>query len=86
MPVLWFEQHVVASNNVANLVKIVLAAPLAGQIMGAILIIIGVACLLASCMNHSHSEYEIANLESTKTENATTKTTKLPERLPLMNK
>lgn len=81
MPVLWFEQHVVASKTVSNLVKIILAAPLAGQILGVILVIIGVACLLASCYC-KHHEYEIANSDPSKTENA--RTTKLPERLPLV--
>lgn len=46
MPVLWFEQHVVMSESIANEIKLVLNLPLMGQIMGVVICIIGLITLL----------------------------------------
>lgn len=42
MPVLWFEQHVRAPPTIANIVKLVLNAPVIGQIIGLLTVILGV--------------------------------------------
>lgn len=42
MPVLWFEQHVKAPPLMANVVKLVLNAPVIGQIVGLLIVILGV--------------------------------------------
>lgn len=84
MPILWFEQHVVASNNIANLVKLILAAPTAGQIIGALLVIIGSTLILTSCLCKRSHRYDVPSIDVTKTD--AQQTTKLPETLPLMRK
>lgn len=43
MPILWFEQHVKMSEDIANEVKMILKLPRIGQIMGIALIAIGIA-------------------------------------------
>lgn len=46
VPVLWFEQHVKMSEDIANEIKLVLDLPLMGQIMGVGVSIIGLIILL----------------------------------------
>lgn len=81
MPVLWFEQHVVASKTISNLVKLILAVPLIGQVLGALLLLFGIVLVLSVCCCNN-DQYEIPLTENSKTENQ--KTTNLPETLPLM--
>lgn len=45
MPVLWFEQHVTASPNVAMIVKAVLNVPITGQIIGLIIFLFGIGMI-----------------------------------------
>lgn len=79
MPVLWFEQHVVATEDVTNIVKFILAAPLAGQLLGVIFFTIGTIFLLVSCLS---KDYEIqaqpTNISKTESQKY------LPESLPLV--
>lgn len=42
MPILWFEQHVKMSDDIASEVRMILDLPFQGQMMGVIFIIIGV--------------------------------------------
>lgn len=42
MPVLWFEQHLKAPPLMASVVKLVLNAPVIGQIVGLLTVILGV--------------------------------------------
>lgn len=80
MPVLWFEQHVVASKNVVNIVKLVLGAPLAGEILGIIFVIIGTTLLLVSCCKRDQKETPSTNKSKTDFQ----KTSNLGESLPLV--
>jgi hypothetical protein len=80
MPVLWFEQHVVATRTVSNLVKIILAAPTTGQIFGVAVAIIGIALLLAAFLKDSLNSEVVADQMKTESQ----KPTNLPESLPLM--
>lgn len=79
MPVLWFEQHVVANEDVATKVKLILAGPLAGQLLGISFLIIGVMLLLASWL-FKRDEYKIP---LTMKSNLKTEPQK-PESLPLV--
>lgn len=45
MPVLWFEQHVTASPNVATIVRAVINAAVIGQIIGLILVFFGIGLI-----------------------------------------
>ena len=78
MPVLWFEQHVTASENQATIVKLLLAAPTAGQIFGLTFVIIGITLMLAACI-FVRDECELNYDVKTEFEK-----TKLPESLPLL--
>ena len=90
MPILWFEQHVQASETVVNLVKLVLAAPKIGQIIGWILFIVGLALTLT--LFCKHHDYEVASSEILKTEirktsvNYHNNNNNLPEMLPMLKK
>lgn len=46
VPVLWFEQHVKMSENIADEIKFALDMPYMGQLMGAVICIIGLIALL----------------------------------------
>jgi uncharacterized membrane protein YidH (DUF202 family) len=48
MPVLWFEQHVVADKTLSSLVKLALAGPLIGTSFGVVVILIGVILIALS--------------------------------------
>lgn len=76
MPVLWFEQHVMATKTVSNLVQLILIAPAAGQVLGAIFLLLGVMLCLSTCLCN-----KVPQLDK-KTESR--KTTHLPESSPLM--
>lgn len=77
MPVLWFEQHVVATEKVGSIVKLILAAPLAGQILGVVFVIIGIATTLTSCACRRH-DYEIPLADKSKTDHQKNVTESLP--------
>lgn len=80
MPVLWFEQHVVASKSIANIVKLILALPVAGQILGVIFVIIGLT-LVFTAWSHKRDGYQMTAVDNTKTES---QTANLPETLPML--
>jgi hypothetical protein len=82
MPIIWFEQHVVATKNVANLVKVILAAPIAGKILGIIFAIIGITLSLAAC-KVKRDHYKIPQTDNLKTDSQTA-TKNIPEMSPLM--
>lgn len=46
IPVLWFEQHVKMSESIADEIKFALDMPYMGQLMGAVICIIGLIALL----------------------------------------
>lgn len=46
VPVLWFEQHVKMSESIADEIKFALNMPYMGQLMGAVIFIIGLIALL----------------------------------------
>lgn len=46
MPILWFEQHVIMSEDIANEVKMILSFPAVGQTMGAIFVVIGLILII----------------------------------------
>jgi hypothetical protein len=81
MPVLWFEQHVVADDSLAYLVKLILAASTAGQILGIVFVMIGVTLILFACPC-TRDKFAVKAVEKQKTE--TQMTTIIPESLPLM--
>lgn len=80
MPILWFEQHVKADQDIANIVKLILAAPAAGQIIGVILVIIGLLLVVTTCLC-TKGGYKVPSTDKSKTE---IQITNLPESLPLM--
>lgn len=82
MPILWFEQHVVASSDIARLVKLILAAPTIGQVLGGIIFIIGLALGISALCRRAEN-YEIPP-SSDKLKTETQITTNLPETRPLM--
>ena len=83
MPVLWFEQHVVADESLANLVKLLILAPTIGQILGMILVLTGLTLIICACF--CKREKHVSQLiNKQKTENQMT--TILPESLPLVKK
>lgn len=83
MPILWFEQHVVASSTIAQLVKVILAAPTIGQVLGGIFVIIGIILVLLAFMcKREEFNAPLASTDKLKTE--TQITTNLPETRPLM--
>lgn len=81
MPVLWFEQHVVADESLASLVKVILAAPMAGQVLGIVFVMIGVTLLFFAC-TFTRDKFVITPVENQKT--GTQTKTIIPESLPLM--
>lgn len=80
MPILWFEQHIVATKTVSNVVKLILAAPTAGQILGVIFAIIGITLTFLSCFR---KRVVFAPQMSNKSKTESQKIN-LPENLPLM--
>lgn len=80
MPVLWFEQHVVASKGIANIVKLILALPVGGQILGVIFVIIGLT-LVFTAWSHKRDGYQMTSGDNSKTES---QTANLPETLPML--
>lgn len=46
MPILWFEQHVEMSEDIANEVKMILAMPHSGQMMGLLFVVIGMVQIM----------------------------------------
>lgn len=81
MPILWFEQHVVASSSVASMVKLVLAAPTIGQVLGVILLIIGLICMISVFICTREKFQVLKTEENPKTEILMTN---LPEARPLV--
>lgn len=81
MPVLWFEQHVVADKTVSNIVKLILAAPTLGQILGFIFAVTGLALFVAAIVC-KRDAFVVQLTDKSKTDSQ--KTTNLPETLPLM--
>lgn len=63
MPILWFEQHVKMSDDIADEIKMILKMPYMGQVMGIAMIIIGIIEIILFplykhithllCTNHS---------------------------------
>lgn len=80
MPVVWFEQHVKASSNIALIVKIILNATTIGQIFGFLLTAIG-AFLIALILCTQEKIYEFDTLEKTENNNNNSTVTQ-----PLMRK
>lgn len=83
MPILWFEQHVVASSTIAQLVMLILAAPTAGQVLGVIFVIIGIILALSAFMC-KREEFDVPPASTDKLKTETQITTNLPETRPLM--
>lgn len=81
MPILWFEQHVIADKSLANLVKLILAAPTAGQILGFVFILLGVTLIFFACLC-TRDKYNVPLEDKLKTD--IQKTTITSESLPLM--
>jgi len=77
MPVLWFEQHVKASDSIASTVKWILFIPTAGQLLGVLLTIVGFT-LTVWTIQRRNGPTEILPL------NGGGELTKLPETRPLM--
>lgn len=50
IPILWFEQHLKIPADIAYIVRAVLAAPLAGQLLGGIFLTIGVILIFIPCI------------------------------------
>lgn len=46
MPILWFEQHVEMSEDIANEVKMILTLPHSGQMMGVVFLVIGMVQIM----------------------------------------
>lgn len=46
MPILWFEQHVKMSADIADEVKMILTLPYSGQLMGILFIVFGIVQIL----------------------------------------
>jgi scavenger receptor class B, member 1 len=77
MPVVWFEQHVKASSNIAIIVKLILNAVTIGQIFGFILTGIGVF-LIALILCTQEKIYEFDSLEKTENNNNNNSTVTQP--------
>lgn len=91
MPILWFEQHVKMSEDIADEIKTLLRIPIAGQLMGLITAIVGVFVLtflpLKQFLKNQccDSRNKIKNLHlQAKKENHDEKVTNLPEISPLI--
>lgn len=81
MPVLWFQQHVAASEDITNIIKLILIMPAAGQILGLILVIFGILLTLSSFLSHNPKHKFLPDTELINVEQ---KVTTLPEALPLI--
>lgn len=79
MPILWFEQHLKIPADIAYIVKAVLAAPLAGQLLGGIFLIAGMILVLTPCLL-TDDKYEISSTKKTEPQ----KIINSPESLPLV--
>lgn len=82
MPVLWFEQHVVADKSLADLVKLILAAPTAGQILGIVFVMIGVTFMFFAC-SYKRDKFVVVTAEDKQKTDIQMKTI-THESLPLM--
>lgn len=91
MPILWFEQHVLLSEDIADEIKTLLRIPIAGQLMGIFTAIVGLFVLtflplkqfLTSQCCDSRKKIKNLNIQSMK-DNHDEKVTNLPEISPLI--
>lgn len=70
MPILWFEQHVKMSEEIADEVKMILQLPRLGQIMGFVFIVIGALQIaffpLKNCLTRLFCTKHIKNCDLNK--------------------
>jgi hypothetical protein len=78
MPVLWFEEHVVADESVGALVRIILLMPLVGEILGIILVLLAIILMAVPFIKRHHKELQENDLKPVELIQIS------PENLPLM--
>lgn len=79
MPIIWFEQHVLADESLGRSVRLMLAGPMIGEIMGIVTVLIAITLMAFSFVKKEKKELDEKSPKSVEL-------TEIPaESYPLMN-